>query len=753
MDLATQYRDQLNSSLLDCHQKAQLCCQLAKELEEAGDYEAAHSALGGLWPHLSYRPQIDGLDQRTVAEVLLRAGTLTGWIGSSKQIEGAQEKAKNLISESVRIFESLQDTEKAAEALTDLAYCYWREGSFDEARVVLRDALSRFGDSQSEQRAVALLRVTVIENSANRFNDSLRALTEAAPLIELSSNYTLKGRFHVQLGTALKNIAVSENREDYTDRALVEYAAASFYFEQAGHKRYWARVENNLGFLLLKLRRLDEAHEHLDHARRLFVSLEDAGSVAQVDDTRARAFLAAGRNSEAEKVAREAVRTLEKGDEQALLAEALTTHGVALARLNQPKRAQFALQRAIEVAHLAGNLEGASLAALTMVEELGEHLTFPELHKLYTRADQLLANSQHSEVLARLRSCARRLIATEPVRSVGFSAPGFTYAAEQTGALLREAHCISSSRSAVLLTGETGTGKEVLAHLIHKWSGRSGQVVAINCAAIPSDLIESELFGHKKGSFTDAIADYCGAVRQAIRGTLFLDEIGELSLANQGKLLRLIENGEVHSIGAAVPEQVDVRIIAATNRNLREQAGKHGFRDDLFFRLNTFHFEIPPLRERPADIVALAELFIKEFTVRHRKRVSFTSEAIAAMQQLPLRGNARELRSLIERTVLTTRDDVTINAEAIEIIALRQTQDSSFADSWAHFSLKEEVRLFEERLMKLALKDAKGSVTRAARLLGFKHHQSLNYRLDNRNKSIQSARKPAEPRKRSIMRH
>lgn len=431
MNLAKQLFRQIDDPTLSSDERVRLRCQLAKELEDAGNYEAARGAMGDLWQRVGERPRIDDLELHTQAEVLLRAGALSGWIGSSKQIEGSQEIAKNLISESITIFEKLQETEKVGEAITDLAYCYWREGAFDEARVMLRDALSRFGDDDCEQKAVALLRVTVVENSAARFNDSLRALEEAAPIVETSNNHTLKGRFHVQLATALKNLGSSENRQDYIDRALIEYAASSFHFEQAEHTHYRARVENNLGMLFLTAAKYTKAHDHLDRARRLFVSLKDSGSIAQVNETRARAFLAEGRNAEAEKAVRSAIRTLEQGDEQALLAEALTTHGAALSRLGRHKQAHFTLQRAIEVANQAGDLDGAGLAALTMIEELGEHLSLDELRTVYERADQLLPNPQHSKTLSRLRSCAHRVFSAEHIHSEDFSTPNFIYASEK----------------------------------------------------------------------------------------------------------------------------------------------------------------------------------------------------------------------------------------------------------------------------------------------------------------------------------
>jgi len=750
MNLQTQLLNQIDDPTLNRDERARLRCQLAKELERGGNYEAAQGALGDLWQGIGERPHLDGLDQSTTAEVLLCAGLLTGRIGSARQVTGAQEIAKDLISESRTIFESLNLTTKAAEAHIEIAHCYWREGAYDEARITLRDAIARLTDEDVELRLLALLRSAENERSAIRYNDALRILENALPLIEECDSHTLKGNFHNTRAIVLRNLGTAEQREDYTDRALIEYAAASLHFEQAGHTRYRAVIENNLGFLLLKLNKFGEAHEHSERARRLFINLKDSVHAAQVDDSRAQILLAQGRNSDAERVALVSVHALEKGGEQALLAESLTTYGIALARLNRYAQARSTLQRAIEVAHTAGNNERAGLAALTLIEELSEQLSRDERRVIYQRATSLLANSQHPETPARLLSLACRVLDIEEIRAREFSTPKFIYATEQTKTLLHNAHHVAATSSTVLITGETGTGKEVLARMIHDWSGRAGELVAINCAAIPDALIESQLFGHRRGSFTDAIADYAGAVRQATGGTLFLDEIGELSASHQAKILRLIENGEIQTIGASTPERIDVRIIAATNRNLRERVAKKLFRDDLLYRLNTFHLEIPPLRERQDDIPAIAEYFIKEMQERHQKSVTFTPEAIAAMRLLPLRGNARELRSLIERTVLTAKPGATITLEAVETVALRQTQIAGFAYPWANFSLREEVRLYEGRFIELALKEAKGMVSHAARLLGFKNHKSLNYHLEHKHKSLQSIKKASRPRKRNI---
>src|ERR1700755_609014 len=282
-----------------------LRCQLAKVLEETSNYEAARKAMDELWARVGERPILDGLSPTVTAEVLLRIGTLNGYIGSVKQIEGSQELAKDLLSVGVAIFESLQDEKKVAEARTELGYCYWREGSFDAARLVLKDAISCLPD-EDDLKAVALLRLAMVEEVTLRLSDALGLLIEAAPLFERSDNHTIKGRFRNEFGTVLKNLGAVEKRGDYIERALIEYAAASYHFEQAGHRRYQGCVENNLGMLFCTAGKYAEAHEHIDRAQALFTSLKDISRLAGVDETRARVFLAEGRAGDAERLARAA---------------------------------------------------------------------------------------------------------------------------------------------------------------------------------------------------------------------------------------------------------------------------------------------------------------------------------------------------------------------------------------------------------------------------------------------------------------
>jgi tetratricopeptide (TPR) repeat protein len=388
-------------------------CELAKALEEAGEFEEAAETLRPFWLGLPHRPETSGLTDEARAEILLRTGTLTGWLGSTKQVPGAQEVAKDLISESANIFESLGRAEKVAEARVDLAICYWREGGLDEARVTLRLVLNALGEIQSEQKLRALLNSAIVEKTATRDHEALRIYQDAAPQFHVSTNHALKGKFHNAHATLLKSLGLSEGREEYIDTALVEFAAASFHFEQAGFHRFQAGVENNVGFLFASIGRFPEAREHVNRARRLFSSLADQGRVAYADDTLAQVYLLEGKSEEAERVARRAVHALMQGGEQAVLAEALTTHGKALARLQQTQVAKAVLDQAVEIAQNAGNPDRGGIAAVTAIEELGSYLQTDTLQNYYRTAETLLSNSQNLSIRTRLGECARRVLSLE----------------------------------------------------------------------------------------------------------------------------------------------------------------------------------------------------------------------------------------------------------------------------------------------------------------------------------------------------
>jgi len=364
---------ELENSNLSVNSRAELCCEAAKVLEYKGEYEKARTLLADYWTRIGEHPRLEGLDQSTAGEVLLRAGVLTGWIGSKNQIAEAQGQARDLIHESLTIFQSNRYRKKIAEAQTELALCYWRTGEYNEARDVLTEALSLL-PTHSEVKAKAVVRLGIVQCELGSYSRALRVLTDHAPLFQKINNETIKGSYHQLLGTVLRHLWESKRRGNYLDRALIEYAAASYHFEQAEHKCYLANVENQLGLIFFHINRCEEAHEHLDRARRIHASLRDPGTVAQVDETRACVFLKQGRIAEAEKAARAAVYNQEKTGRHALVAEALITHGRALARLERYGASLFAFRRAFDFFEMTDNINRAGDTALAAFQELGQTL-------------------------------------------------------------------------------------------------------------------------------------------------------------------------------------------------------------------------------------------------------------------------------------------------------------------------------------------------------------------------------------------
>ncbi len=276
---------------------------------------------------------------------------------------------------------------------------------------------------------------------------------------------------------------------------------------------------------------------------------------------------------------------------------------------------------------------------------------------------------------------------------------------------------ISDYKASVLIVGESGTGKEMVARSIHYNSSRgSGPFVAVNCGAIPETLLESELFGHERGAFTDAKREKRGSFELAHQGTLFLDEIGETSLAAQVKLLRVLQEGEVKRLGSEHPIHVDVRIIAATLRDLSLAVAEGKFREDLFYRLNVLPLHLPPLREKKEDIPLLVDHFIHKFNQEHRLEVEgFTEEAVALLLEYSWPGNVRELENVVKRSmILTPGRNIDAPCLPSEVLEGRAR--------WAgpggqEYSIKKAARIMEEELIRKALKETKGNRTQAARIL------------------------------------
>jgi len=252
--------------------------------------------------------------------------------------------------------------------------------------------------------------------------------------------------------------------------------------------------------------------------------------------------------------------------------------------------------------------------------------------------------------------------------------------------VLDQVEQVAPTDSTVLIEGETGTGKELIAHAIHNASQRCGRAfIKLNCAAIPLDLLESELFGHEKGAFTGAIAQKIGRFEMADKGTLFLDEVGDIPSALQPKLLRVLQEQEFERLGSGRTHKVDVRLVAATNRDLVKMVARSQFRSDLYYRLNVFPILLPALRERREDIPVLVNHFVKIFSRRMGKRIdSIPSEMMAAFQWYSWPGNIRELQNLVERAVILSRDGVLPNPlhkKRIELIPPSMHRTRTFHSS------------------------------------------------------------------------
>jgi len=307
---------------------------------------------------------------------------------------------------------------------------------------------------------------------------------------------------------------------------------------------------------------------------------------------------------------------------------------------------------------------------------------------------------------------------------------------------------VADSRTTVLITGESGTGKELVAKALHYNSSRRDRpFVALNCAALPETLIESELFGHEKGSFTDATARRTGQFELAHTGTLFLDEIGDLSAVTQAKLLRVIQEREFTRIGGVQPIKVDVRIVAATNKNLDDLVRKGQFREDLYYRINVIALYLPPLRERSEDIPLLAKHFLeKRLEEEKRPQIEFNKDALELLTRYSWPGNVRELENFVEQAFIWSQQAAEITPEHLPASIKSDSRSSSLRDDTlaGRMSLEKAVMEFEREIILDALKRTNYVQTHAANLLGISRRM-LKYRMDTLGIGRPDNSPPSEP--------
>jgi two-component system NtrC family response regulator len=309
------------------------------------------------------------------------------------------------------------------------------------------------------------------------------------------------------------------------------------------------------------------------------------------------------------------------------------------------------------------------------------------------------------------RQLIREIDVLKQVVKERFTKEGFIYASEAMERVMSIVVRVAGTDSTCLITGESGVGKELVANLVHEMSNRrEGPLIRVNCAAIPDNLLESELFGYEKGAFTGALQRKPGKFELADKGTIFLDEIGDLSFPLQAKLLRVIEQKEIERLGGLYPFKVDVRIIAATNKDLEQEVKKGSFREDLYFRLNVVTIEIPPLRHRKEEIPLFLDFFLKKFCGRYGKQIKgFTREARDWLMKYDYPGNVRELENIVERAVVLTRG---------EYISIDDLPAGRGRETGSSLTMKQTVEEIERRMIKEALAQAGGVQKRAAEILG-----------------------------------
>lgn len=388
-------------------------CALARRREEVSDYEGASEYLLPWW-NPAASPQLGGLDQRSAAELLLRAGTLQGWLGSVRKTASWQRIAESLLTQSMALFQVLGEYEKAAEAKIELGYCYYREGVFPLAKDTYLDALKTLDETGDEELQItAMIRLAIVERHAGRLKDALQVLQHVAGILTPQHNHFLCGRFYAEYATTLKNLGTAEKNDSMLLHALKAFDSAIDHFRQAGNIRYSANMMNNLGYMLLGMDRFGQARPHLDEARSLFDSFGDAVRRAQVEETISQLLIKEENYESAATFVESAVETLRGSGEDAVLAEALTTQGLIYSRLNRGVEARYAFTEALHMAERCGDREGCGRAALIQLDESQTALSIVEQRELWSRAQQYLGASQQSDVQRRLREIKKRIDTAE----------------------------------------------------------------------------------------------------------------------------------------------------------------------------------------------------------------------------------------------------------------------------------------------------------------------------------------------------
>lgn len=397
---------QLYSDTLSPNEEVQIHCLITREQVEVGNYEAGRLVLQKYWLPGEW-PKLDGLSSASAADLLFTCGFLAGCLASTGRIQKGQKEAEALLSGSIGIFEQIGAKRSAAEARIELALSYYRQGMFEVARNLLIKLIEQLQSVDADLRSLALVRLAVVERHAGHITDSLARLSAASGTVEQVGPF-VTGRYYHELAAGLKDSMI-DKRSNSLEVVGANFARAYYEFEAIGHLRYTAVAENNHGYLLVDVGQYDEAESHLLNARQLFGQLEDKLRQAQVDDCLSRLYMATGRFDMAETAIDIAIASLEADDEEAVLAEALTTKGLLCFKLHRQSEARRILEAAWRIAERCGDYEGAGRALLVLAEEMHSQLEPKERDLLALRIQKLLGQTQQASTHARLTECLRRI--------------------------------------------------------------------------------------------------------------------------------------------------------------------------------------------------------------------------------------------------------------------------------------------------------------------------------------------------------
>jgi DNA-binding NtrC family response regulator len=408
---------------------------------------------------------------------------------------------------------------------------------------------------------------------------------------------------------------------------------------------------------------------------------------------------------------------------------------ITASRIAMNRGASVTHAESVEQAMNVLRAKGGDLVMIDVTLSVGDLVTALERERIRIPVVACGTGTDARAAVAAIQAGAKEYIPLPPdadmiaavIEAVAADARSFIWRDASMERVVKLAEQVARSEASILITGESGTGKEVLARHVHHRSGRRNKpFISVNCAAIPDNLLESELFGHEKGSFTGAIARRIGKFEEADGGTLLLDEISEMDIRLQAKLLRALQERVIDRVGGSKPVPVDIRIIATSNRNLAEQVKSGGFREDLFYRLNVVHLRLPALRERPADIIALAEFFGKKYAELNGVSArEMSDEARRVVTANPWRGNVRELENAMHRAVLLSSgamiDADSLRSQDGETLAMEvdpATRAARTAEAVTRSLVGRTVAEVEQDLILDTLDHCIGNRTHAAKILG-----------------------------------